>query len=73
MIAGGGTPILKVFTVRKNTAITHTLPAVMSAIPAVIYASVRARVMTNKQLIELDDYLYQREFWERQIDERGRE
>jgi hypothetical protein len=29
--------------------------------------------MTNKQLIELDDYLYQREFWERQIDERGRE
>jgi hypothetical protein len=29
--------------------------------------------MTNKQLIELDDYLYQREIWERQVDERGRE
>jgi hypothetical protein len=29
--------------------------------------------MTNKQLIELDDYLYQREFWERLRDERGRE
>jgi hypothetical protein len=28
--------------------------------------------MTNKQLIELDDYLYQREIWERLVDERGR-
>jgi len=29
--------------------------------------------MTYKQLIELDDYLYQRELWERLRDERGRE
>jgi hypothetical protein len=29
--------------------------------------------MTNKQLIELDDYLYQREIWQRLVDERGRE
>jgi hypothetical protein len=29
--------------------------------------------MTYKQLIELDDYLYQREIWERLVDERGRE
>jgi hypothetical protein len=29
--------------------------------------------MTYKQLKELDDYLYQREIWERLVDERGRE
>ena len=29
--------------------------------------------MTYKQLMELDDYLYQREIWERLVDERGRE
>ena len=29
--------------------------------------------MTYKQLLELDDYLYQREIWQRLVDERGRE
>jgi hypothetical protein len=29
--------------------------------------------MNYKQLLELDDYLYQREIWERLVDERGRE
>lgn len=29
--------------------------------------------MTYKQLIELDDYLYQREIWWRLLEERGRE
>lgn len=29
--------------------------------------------MTYKQLIELDDYLYEREVWERLVNERGRE
>jgi hypothetical protein len=30
--------------------------------------------MTNKQLIELDDYLYQRELmWDYRLNERGRE
>jgi hypothetical protein len=47
MIAEGGTPILKVFTARKDTDITPNGGADMSAIPAVIYASVKGRASND--------------------------